>query len=120
MTRADAVRAYYSLAAGAVDRIDAPGRLRRNAPDSVPVALLARLAVDRREQGQGLGADLLADAFQRCASAAAAIGVAAVLVHAKSDQARRFYMRHADFLEFPPGGRTLFLPIDTILAAWSR
>lgn len=117
VTRGDDVRGYYTLAAGTVDRAVAPGRLRRNAPDSVPVLLLARLAVDRREQGQGLGADLLADAFQRCASAASVIGVAAVLVHAKSDAARRFYLHLAEFIEYPSDSRILFLPMQTILEA---
>lgn len=117
VTRGGDVRGYYTLSAGAVDRAAAPGRLRRNAPDSVPVALLARLAVDRREQGQGLGASLLADALRRCAAAADTIGLAAVLVHAKSEAARGFYMRHARFVEYPADSRILFLPIETILAA---
>jgi GNAT superfamily N-acetyltransferase len=112
------VVAYYCVSAGAVQRAAAPGRLRRNAPDAIPVAVLGRLAVTRSHAGQGLGADLLADALSRIAAAAATIGIAAVLVQAKDETARRFYLRHAEFLEFPDDSRTLFLPIETVLAAF--
>jgi GNAT superfamily N-acetyltransferase len=82
---------YYSLAAGSVAREMAPGRVRRNAPDPVPVVVLGRLAVDRVFQGQGLGHALLRDAVLRTLQAADIIGVRAILVHALSEQAKRFY-----------------------------
>lgn len=59
----------------------------------VPVVLLARLAVDLSVQGHGLGAFLLADAMSRSLAAAESIGVRALLVHAKDESARAFYMR---------------------------
>jgi GNAT superfamily N-acetyltransferase len=85
------VVAYYSLAAGSVLHSAATGRVRRNMPDPVPVALLGRLAVDRRWQGRRLGAALLRDALLRVIGAAETIGVRALLVHAISDEAKRFY-----------------------------
>ncbi|WP_422026774.1 GNAT family N-acetyltransferase [Pyruvatibacter mobilis] len=115
----DRVAAYYSLSAGAVARAAAPGRLRRNAPDTIPVSIIGRLAVDRAYAGRGLGSDLLADALRRVALAAQTIGISAVLIQAKSDAARSFYLQHAEFLEFPEDSRTLFLPIDTLMAAIS-
>ena len=111
--------AYVCIAAGSVERGDAPGRLRRNAPDLVPVSIIARLAVARSHAGQGLGSDLLADALCRIALASQTIGMAAVLVHAKNDAARAFYMRCAEFIEFPAESRILFLPMETLLAALS-
>jgi GNAT superfamily N-acetyltransferase len=111
------VLAFVSIAAGAVDRAEAPGKLRRNAPDSIPVAVIARLAVDRRHAGRGLGADLLSDALHRITRAADTIGIAAVLVHAKSDAARAFYLRCAEFTEYPADSRILFLPMGTLAAA---
>lgn len=54
--------AYYCISAGAEERAAAPGKLRRNAPDAIPVSVIGRLAVDRAYAGQGLGTDLLADA----------------------------------------------------------
>jgi GNAT superfamily N-acetyltransferase len=113
------VVAYYCVSAGAVDRAAAPGRLRRNSPDSIPVSIIGRLAVSRSHAGQGLGADLLADALRRIAIAAASIGIGAVLVRAKDERALRFYLDKAEFIEFPKGSRTLFLPIETVVAAFS-
>jgi GNAT superfamily N-acetyltransferase len=77
------------------------------------------LAVSRDHAGQGLGADLLADALRRIAVAAQSIGIGAVLVHAKDEAAKRFYMRCAEFIEYPADSRTLFLPIETVVAAFS-
>jgi GNAT superfamily N-acetyltransferase len=82
---------YYSLAAGSVLRPIATRAVRRNMPDPVPVALLARFAVDQRWQGRGLGLALLRDAILRIVGAAETIGVRAVLVHAILDNARVFY-----------------------------
>ena len=112
------VVAYVCIAAGAVARAAAPGKVRRNAPDLIPVAVIGRLAVDREHGRRGLGADLLADALRRIAIASQSIGVAAVLVHAKDDAARRFYLRCAEFIEYPDDSRTLFLPIETVVAAF--
>ena len=65
------VAGYYCISAGSVAREAAPGRLRRNAPDLIPVSVIGRLAVGRSYAGQGLGADLLADALRRVAIASA-------------------------------------------------
>jgi len=111
------VVAYVCISAGAVQREKAPGKVRRNAPDSIPVAVVGRLAVSRSHAGRGLGADLLSDALRRIVVASQSIGVAAVLVHAKTDEAKRFYMKRAEFLEYPADSRTLFLPIETVVAA---
>jgi len=67
-------------------------RVRKGqARHAIPVILLARLAVDRALQGQGVGAALLKDALLRTAAAAETIGARALLVHAKDEQAREFY-----------------------------
>lgn len=105
------------ISAGAMERAAAPGRIRRNAPDTVPVSVIGRLAVSRDHAGRGLGADLLADALRRIALASRSIGIGAVLVHARSDTARRFYLKYAEFIEYPADSRTLFLPIETAIAA---
>jgi GNAT superfamily N-acetyltransferase len=92
---------YYSLAASQVLYADAPSRLQKGvARNPVPVVLLARLAVDLSWQGQGLGPGLLKDAILRVLSAAEGIGVRALLVHAKDDQAKAFYL-HYDFEALP-------------------
>lgn len=110
--------AYYCISAGAVERAAAPGRIRRNAPDTVPVSVIGRLAVDRNYAGRGLGAAILADALRRIAIASQSIGIGAVLVHAKDEQAKGFYMACAEFIEYPADSRILFLPIETVVAAF--
>lgn len=90
----NAVVGYYALAVGAVVAAEAPGKVRRNMPDPIPVMILARLAIDQNCQGQGLGAALLRDAILRTLQAAEIGGIRALLVHAIDDQAVRFYEHH--------------------------
>jgi len=85
---------YYALATGSVAQAAATGRVRRNMPDPVPVMVLGRLAVDRACQGRGLGAGLLRDAILRTLQAAELGGIRAILVHAISEETKRFYERH--------------------------
>ncbi|MEX2615538.1 MAG: GNAT family N-acetyltransferase [Alphaproteobacteria bacterium] len=113
------VVAYFCISAGAVDRAAAPGRMRRNAPDTIPVSVIGRLAVSRDHAGKGLGADLLSDALRRIAMASQSIGIGAVLIHARDDAAKRFYLHCAEFIEYPEDSRTLFLSIETVVAAFS-
>ncbi|MBA5776462.1 GNAT family N-acetyltransferase [Stappia sp. F7233] len=113
------VAAYFCISAGAVERASAPGKIRRNAPDAIPVSVIGRLAVDRSHSGKGLGADILSDALRRIAIASQSIGIGALLVHAKDDAAKRFYLQCAEFMEYPEDSRTLFLPIETVVAAFS-
>jgi GNAT superfamily N-acetyltransferase len=101
---------YYALAAAGVQRRDPPGKVRRNMPDPVPVILLSRLAVARKEQGHGLGKHLLRDAIARWVEAAGSIGVRAMLVHAQHEDARAFHT-HFDFEPSPTDPLHLMLMI---------
>ncbi|WP_073632471.1 GNAT family N-acetyltransferase [Pseudoxanthobacter soli] len=104
---------YYALASGALASSDATGRLRRNMPDPIPMAVLGRLAVDRSMQGRGLGVALLQDAVLRVRHASAILGIRGILVHAISDDARTFYEHHG-FTGTPRHPMTLVLSlIDT-------
>ncbi|MFZ1055475.1 MAG: GNAT family N-acetyltransferase [Opitutaceae bacterium] len=108
-SRGSRVVGYYSLAYGALTPEEAPERIRKGMPrHPLPVMLLARLAVDRSEQGRGLGKGLLKDALLRTAKAAEIAGLRALLVHAKDDQARAFYLKF-DFEESPVHERHLLL-----------
>jgi GNAT superfamily N-acetyltransferase len=86
------VIAYFALASGAVDTVAATGRFRRNMPEPVPVAVLARMAVDRAYAGRGLGRALVRDCAQRVLAAAEVIRIRGLLVHAISDSAKAFYL----------------------------
>lgn len=109
---------YFCISAGSVERGVAPGKVRRNAPDLIPVSIIGRLAVSLDHAGKGLGADLLSDALRRIALASQSIGIGAVMVQAKDEAAKRFYLRCAEFIEYPEDSRTLFLPIETVVAGF--
>lgn len=107
--RGGRVVGYYSVAAGAVAHQEAPERVATGLGQyPIPVVLLARLAVDVSEQRKGLGAALLKDALGRAAAAGEEIGVRAVLVHAKDEEAAAFYKRF-DFEPSPTDPLHLFL-----------
>jgi GNAT superfamily N-acetyltransferase len=101
---------YYALANGGVAASEAPGKIRRNMPDPVPVMILGRLAIDTTLQGKGLGSDLLRDAVLRTMQAAEIAGIRAMLVHALDERAAKFYERHG-FMPSPMRPLTYFLPI---------
>ena len=83
---------YYALASGAITVAESVGRFRRNMPDPIPVAVLGRLAIDRSQQGRGLGRGLFRDCALRVAHAADTIGIRGIIVHAISEQAKAFYL----------------------------
>lgn len=89
------VMGYCSLAAASVESEELPARATQGlARHAVPMILLARLAVDRSEQGQGMGKGLLKDALRRYLAAQEIVGSRGLLVHAKDAAARDFYLRH--------------------------
>lgn len=107
---------YYSLAVGAVEGGVAPERVRKGlARHPIPVMLLARLAVDRTAQGKGLGKALLKDALMRTVQAADIAGIRALLVHAKDNEARAWYMAF-DFEPSPTDPYHLFLLMKDLRA----
>jgi predicted N-acetyltransferase YhbS len=99
---------YYALATGSVAHVQAPGRVRRNMPDPVPVLILGRLTVDRAWHGRDLGRSLLRDAVLRTLQAAKIGGIRAILVHAISEETKRFYHRHG-FAASPVDPLTLMM-----------
>jgi GNAT superfamily N-acetyltransferase len=116
---AEAIIGYHTLAVGQVTLEDAPARLTKGlARHPVPIMLLARLATDRRWQGQGIGRALLRDAMQRTLQAADIAGIRALAVHAKDEEARRFY-EHFDFVASPTDPLHLFVLLKEVRRAIS-
>jgi GNAT superfamily N-acetyltransferase len=101
---------YYALAAGVVAHEDAPGRIRRNMPNPVPVIVLGRLAVHVDWAGQGVGKGLLKDAVQRTLQACEQVGARALLCHAIDEAAKAFYLKHG-FIASPIHDMTVMLPL---------
>ena len=109
-----AIIGFHTLAAGQVSHEEAPERLTKGlAKHPVPVMLLARLAVDHRWHGQGVGKALLRDAMQRTLQAAEIGGIRAFAVHAKDEKARRFY-EHFDFIPSPTDPMHLFILLKDV------
>ncbi|UJP09392.1 GNAT family N-acetyltransferase [Microbacterium sp. KUDC0406] len=102
ITDGDRVVAFYSIAMATVAKSAAPSELLKGSrPSQIPCILLARLAVDERYGGQGLGAELLRDALLRSIVVSDSIGAAAVLVHCRDENARDFYLHLGDFVPSP-------------------
>lgn len=105
---------YYTLAAGAITFVHLPIEASRKLPKhSIPVILLARLAVDQSAQGQRLGEELLLDALQRSLELSGNLGMHAVEVHALDDSAVVFYVKYG-FTPLLDNPKHLYLPLTTI------
>jgi GNAT superfamily N-acetyltransferase len=113
-----AVLGYYTLVAGQIQHDEATSEtakgLSRHFP--IPVAILARLAVDANHQRSGLGAALLADALARVYRASEQVAVRAVVVHAIDENAVAFYERFG-FRALTQTPRTLMVTLASLRAA---
>lgn len=113
----DVVAGYYALTTGSVHKHESPQRIAKGlANHPIGVVLLARLAVDKTQQGKGLGKALLFDALSRIEEAADIVGVRAVLVHAIDDAARHFY-QHFGLEESPVDPYQLLLLLKDLRKA---
>lgn len=106
-----AVVAYYALAVGSIEHRFAPGNIRRNMPEPIPVMVLGRLAVDRRYAGRSIGTALVRDALLRTIRVAEQAGIRALLVHALHETAASFYLR-LGFIPSPFDPLVLFLGLN--------
>lgn len=82
-------------------------------PNPLPVLLLGRLAVDKSYHNKGLGTALLRDALLRAVSVSQEAGISTILVHAFSEQAKRFYLSRG-FVESPLRPMTLIMTLETV------
>jgi GNAT superfamily N-acetyltransferase len=114
----DAVLGYYTLVAGQVRHEEATAAVSRGQTRHfpIPIALLARLAVNTSHQRQGLGAALLRDALARVQAASAQVAVRAVVVHAIDDSAAAFYQRFGS-RGLAPTPRTLIVTLAELRTA---
>jgi GNAT superfamily N-acetyltransferase len=109
---------YYALAAAQVEPSEATMRAMQGQPKlrPVPAILLARLAVDIAHQGVGVGKSLLRDAMLRCRDVAEEVGVRVLLIHAKHEEAKRWYLKF-DFEESPTDPLHLMMLLKDLRAA---
>jgi GNAT superfamily N-acetyltransferase len=117
LTAGSRILGYFSLTMGSVRREEAPRRLVRGLPGyPVGMVLLARLAVDRAEQGRGRGALLLAEALRKAVAAGEAAAAWLVVVDAIDERAAGFYRRHG-FLPAPDHPLRLYRRISDVRAS---
>jgi len=102
---------YYALSAGGISHDTAPGRIRRNMPDPIPVIVLGRLAVHAERAGKGIGQGLLKDAALRALPTCGQLGARALLCHAIDEPAKAFYLKHG-FIVSPIHPLTVMLPLQ--------
>jgi predicted GNAT family N-acyltransferase len=111
----ETIAGYYSLSVNVVNLADLPDEIARKLPryPSVPATLIGRLAVNMNFRGQGIGERLLLDAFRRVLASAREIASALVVVDAKDETARSFYIHH-NFIPLPNHPNRLFYPVRAI------
>ena len=114
------IAGYYSLTMSAIRRDQLPEQYQKRFPNyPVPVTRLARLGIDERQQGKGLGKLLLLDALYRCYRLSGEIGSVGVVVDAKHARAQSFYQQF-NFEIFPETPLTLWLPLSAIARLFDK
>jgi len=104
---------YFAIAPHLVERDAVPAQIGRGAPRQIPAVLLAKLALDQRSQGTGLGRVLLVRALEKIVDVAKSAGGKLVVVDAIDDEAAEFY-EHQDFVPVPGNTNRLVMKISTV------
>ena len=113
----DRVLGYYTMVSGAIDADGLPEKDKRTLPrHPVPMVLIARLAVDRTVQGQGLGGILLRGGLSRSLKISTTTGFHAVVVDALDSDAKAFYEKYG-FVPLTDNVMRLFVNIETTRGA---
>lgn len=109
------IAGFYTLSAHVLNLGDLPDNVAKKLPryPNVPATLLGRLAVSTDFRGQGIGELLLLDAFKRVLANIQEVGSAVLVVDAKDERARQFYLRH-DFIPLPSQPNRLLYTVKTI------
>jgi len=111
--RGSVVVGYYSLANGAIAHSGTSANVKRNTPDPIPATILARLAVDVRDKGQGLGRDLLIDACRIVMIATRFTAARLLVVHPLDESASAFYTKYG-FKKLGGDTTALYQPVATL------
>ena len=105
------IAGYYSIASAAVSRALVPPSFGARRPEDVPAILLARFAVHQQLHGKGIGAFLLQDVVARAVELSESVGAACLLIHARDELAKQFYLRNLDLLRSPVEELHLIMPM---------
>jgi len=114
------IQAYYSLSMGSIDKSLLPKNLQKRFPHHpLPIVRLGRLAVDKNYQRQGLGKRLLVHSLKKCNLLSKEIGMVAVVIDAKDQQAKDFYLQF-EFESLPEQDLTLWLPVGVLRGLFEK
>jgi GNAT superfamily N-acetyltransferase len=116
--KTEVVDGYFAIAPHLLARDEAPRSIGRGAPARIPAILLAKLALDQRLHGRGLGAELLIHALTTIIAAARTAGGRIIVVDAIDDNAAAFYRAH-DFQPAPSDPQRLVMKLSTAARALS-
>lgn len=111
----DKVMGFYTLSAGSLAFDNLPQKFKKLPKYPIPIIRIGHLAVDKSMQGQGIGEYLLMNALHRSASHCEEIGAVGVVVDAKHETAKNFYLKYG-FCELNNSPLTLIIPMQDIIA----
>jgi GNAT superfamily N-acetyltransferase len=106
------VTGFVTVSAGQVATTALPAQLKLPRYPA-PILRIGRLAVDGRYQGRGIAQDLLAFALRLAVEFSQRVGLYAVIVDAKHDKARAFYVK-LGFIACVDNPLCLYLPVATL------
>lgn len=109
---------YFTLASCEVLVDKLPRKYAKKYPTRAPAAKLARLAVTKNRQRQGLGTHMMIDAIERVIKVSEHLGIIGFFVDAKDNAAKAFYEQFG-FVSLPDNPLELFLPLTTIKKAYA-
>jgi len=113
-TRGNKIVGYYCLSVCSVEKASTPVRIGRGLGGyPVPLILITRLAVDLMEQNKGIGYSLLMHALLMSIQVSTKVGVRGIIVHAKDEQAKEFYLKYG-FEPSPVDSLHLYMLIKDI------
>ena len=102
---------FYTLSAAQVDSAELSDADRKKLPRyPIPCFRLGRLACRMDHRGRGLGKLLIGCAVERCLQARKQVAAFALIVDAKSPEAKAFY-EHYGFTPCVDASMTLYLPL---------
>ena len=106
---------YYTLANASVVESDLSEEQMKKMPRyPMPAVLLSRLAVDKSQQGKGVGKRLMSDFFRRVYAISKHSGAAFIIVDAKDEAAAAYYIS-LEFVETKTSPLRLALSTGTII-----
>ena len=104
---------FFTLSLCEIRSVRLLDKLAKKYPQTISGVKLARLAVDKTQQRQGIGEILIIDAMQKALIIAENAGVVGLFVDAKDEFAKNYYARYG-FVSLKDSVLEMFLPLTTI------